>query len=261
MRRGGRRRCSATAADSRLSLIAPAALPLSFPSSSLRTVKGLADKLQSGWALLAQTCPQCNTPLVREKGGKRMFCVSCDLWVVRESDIDEHTQRQGQQQQQEKKPKEEAVAATGPSHLESGLVSLSDHALFDQTRRELRAENDGDEEEEEGEDHSSRPNQTAIAAKQRLDEYARARTGRASRARAAEEEEFELVAAEAAKADGAALAQHSSRMDSLSAKLGAKMMAGWTLMGDLCPNQQCTVSQHSERHGQLPGCCSAASAC
>lgn len=50
-----------------------------------RTADLLSSRLLAGWALLDSTCPRCVTPLVRNKQ-KQMFCVACDVWVVRPED-------------------------------------------------------------------------------------------------------------------------------------------------------------------------------
>ena len=242
-----------------------------------RITKGLAEKLQAGWTMLATTCPACNTPLVREKAApgaapiNKMFCVGCGLWVVREQDLtnEQKTAAAAPTPSPKKQPAAVSsvpVAAANSSAsssrpsiaaLESGLASLSDHASFDKYSRELRLENDGpdaeeadaaaaaqhdssldglDEEERAIASYSSRPNKTAEAARSNLDAYARSKAARASRARADEEEEFEFIP----ESGEARLQEHTSKVNSLSAKLGAKMMAGWTLMGDTCPNAACT---------------------
>ncbi|KXZ42773.1 hypothetical protein GPECTOR_119g404 [Gonium pectorale] len=46
----------------------------------------LSAKMLQGWALLDKYCPRCSTVLVRSKATKRMFCVSCDAWVLTEAD-------------------------------------------------------------------------------------------------------------------------------------------------------------------------------
>lgn len=45
----------------------------------------IAEKLLQGWALLSDHCPQCVTPLVRNRE-RRMYCVSCSQWVITERD-------------------------------------------------------------------------------------------------------------------------------------------------------------------------------
>lgn len=45
----------------------------------------IAEKLLQGWALLGDHCPQCVTPLVRNRE-RRMYCVSCLQWVINERD-------------------------------------------------------------------------------------------------------------------------------------------------------------------------------
>jgi uncharacterized Zn finger protein (UPF0148 family) len=48
--------------------------------------KGLAEKLLQGWTLTDQYCPNCLTPLVRNRE-KKLLCVSCDKWVITESEL------------------------------------------------------------------------------------------------------------------------------------------------------------------------------
>eukprot|EP00252_Welwitschia_mirabilis_P000213 TRINITY_DN1019_c0_g1_i1.p1 TRINITY_DN1019_c0_g1~~TRINITY_DN1019_c0_g1_i1.p1 ORF type:complete len:246 (+),score=46.96 TRINITY_DN1019_c0_g1_i1:180-917(+) len=55
-------------------------------SKSNDTSGSIAEKLLQGWALLAEHCPLCLTPLLRDRE-KRIYCVSCSQWVVREEDI------------------------------------------------------------------------------------------------------------------------------------------------------------------------------
>lgn len=50
----------------------------------------IAQKLLQGWALLGDHCPQCITPLVRNRE-RRMYCVSCSQWVVNERDVASQT--------------------------------------------------------------------------------------------------------------------------------------------------------------------------
>jgi uncharacterized Zn finger protein (UPF0148 family) len=50
----------------------------------------IADKLLAGWAMLNDVCPRpgCEgVPLVKSRDG-RMWCVSCDTWVVHEDEFD-----------------------------------------------------------------------------------------------------------------------------------------------------------------------------
>lgn len=55
-------------------------------SQPVDSSQAIADKMLEGWALLAEHCPQCSTPLVRSRDG-RIYCVSCQLYAVRESDL------------------------------------------------------------------------------------------------------------------------------------------------------------------------------
>lgn len=52
----------------------------------------LAEKLLQGWALLQEHCPQCLTPLVRNRQ-RKMFCVACAQWVVTQSEVAEQGPR------------------------------------------------------------------------------------------------------------------------------------------------------------------------
>ncbi|CAM6103769.1 unnamed protein product [Calypogeia fissa] len=45
----------------------------------------LAEKLLQGWTLLNEHCPQCLTPLVRNRQ-KKMYCAACRQWILTESE-------------------------------------------------------------------------------------------------------------------------------------------------------------------------------
>lgn len=55
--------------------------------------KKLGDGMLMGWCLLGEHCPLCNTPLMRKKDST-MWCVHCELPVMKEEDLDPtiHTQ-------------------------------------------------------------------------------------------------------------------------------------------------------------------------
>ncbi|MCO5559026.1 hypothetical protein L7F22_012618 [Adiantum nelumboides] len=53
----------------------------------------LAEKLLQGWALLQEHCPQCFTPLVRNRQ-RKMYCVACAQWVVSQSEAAEQLARE-----------------------------------------------------------------------------------------------------------------------------------------------------------------------
>ncbi|KAI5079797.1 hypothetical protein GOP47_0005276 [Adiantum capillus-veneris] len=53
----------------------------------------LAEKLLQGWALLQEHCPQCLTPLVRNRQ-RKMYCVACTQWVVSQSEAAEQLARE-----------------------------------------------------------------------------------------------------------------------------------------------------------------------
>ncbi|KAG0568156.1 hypothetical protein M758_7G187600 [Ceratodon purpureus] len=46
----------------------------------------IASKLLQGWTLLADSCPVCLTPLVRNRQ-KQLFCVSCSQWLLTEDQL------------------------------------------------------------------------------------------------------------------------------------------------------------------------------
>ncbi|MEW5305100.1 MAG: hypothetical protein WDW38_001980 [Sanguina aurantia] len=71
----------------------------------------LSTKMLQGWALLASSCPICSTTLVRNKQ-KRVFCVSCDQWVLTQAEADEMDRLQ----QQKQLAAEAATAATGTAN-------------------------------------------------------------------------------------------------------------------------------------------------
>lgn len=53
----------------------------------------LAEKLLQGWALLQEHCPQCFTPLVRNRQ-RKMYCVACSQWVVSQTEAAEQLARE-----------------------------------------------------------------------------------------------------------------------------------------------------------------------
>jgi len=51
--------------------------------------KKIGDKLLAGWTLLEQSCPSCQTPLMRDVGkDKDMLCLSCNTPVISRKDFD-----------------------------------------------------------------------------------------------------------------------------------------------------------------------------
>ena len=46
----------------------------------------IASKLLQGWTLLADSCPVCLTPLVRNRH-RQVFCVSCFQWLLTEDQL------------------------------------------------------------------------------------------------------------------------------------------------------------------------------
>jgi uncharacterized Zn finger protein (UPF0148 family) len=74
-------------------LITPSSLATSATTTAATTrnagqvdsSQAIADKMLEGWALLAEHCPLCSTPFVRSRDG-RIYCVTCDLYAVREGE-------------------------------------------------------------------------------------------------------------------------------------------------------------------------------
>lgn len=83
------------------------------PSRDVKPAKDvsqlIADKMLAGWALLDSHCPNCSTPLVRNRQ-RRMFCVSCDLWVIAEEDA----RKQQAEQQDSRAPAAPRAATSAP---------------------------------------------------------------------------------------------------------------------------------------------------
>jgi len=46
----------------------------------------IASKLLQGWTLLADSCPVCLTPIVRNRQ-KQLFCVACAQWLLTEDQL------------------------------------------------------------------------------------------------------------------------------------------------------------------------------
>ncbi|GAB4816168.1 hypothetical protein N2152v2_003214 [Parachlorella kessleri] len=86
--------------------------------------KRIADKMLEGWALLDDSCPRCHTVLVRNRQ-RQMFCVGCDMFVVREQ-----PQQQQQQQQQDQHPREgqqllQQAQDGGESTIANGVIATA----------------------------------------------------------------------------------------------------------------------------------------
>ncbi|MCO5561715.1 hypothetical protein L7F22_015338 [Adiantum nelumboides] len=77
----------------------------------------LAEKLLQGWALLQEHCPQCLTPLVRNRQ-RKMYCVACAQWVVTQSEAAEQLAR-------ERVEKDGAESSGEPSPPPLPLVPVS----------------------------------------------------------------------------------------------------------------------------------------
>ncbi|KAJ7535824.1 hypothetical protein O6H91_12G047700 [Diphasiastrum complanatum] len=52
----------------------------------------IADKLLQGWTLMNEHCPQCYTPLVRNRQ-RKLYCVACRQWVLTEAEAEALQQR------------------------------------------------------------------------------------------------------------------------------------------------------------------------
>ena len=72
----------------------------------------IAAKLLEGWALLNDYCPMdgCMCPLMRNRQ-KRLFCVSCDLFVVRAGDVEQHAAQRASEAAEREAGTPEAKAA------------------------------------------------------------------------------------------------------------------------------------------------------
>ena len=71
----------------------------------------IAAKLLEGWALLNDYCPMdgCMCPLMRNRQ-KKLFCVSCDLFVVRAGDVEQHAAQRASEVAERKAGAPEAKA-------------------------------------------------------------------------------------------------------------------------------------------------------
>jgi len=184
---------------------------------------------------------------VREKGATRMYCVSCDVWVMREKDMNEQ-----QKQQQEKLNQTadgNASAATGANgkslqQLEAGLASLSDHALYDRFADELRTKNEQDMKGANGSGSSTAPSTASSSSSSSASRSMRASSASSSTS----SEEFELVPRGDDGSSPQRIEARMKHMDSVSAKIGAKMLAGWTLMAESCPESNCGCPLMSQKN-------------
>lgn len=69
------------------------AAPPSAPPSAARTmpapeVGAVGQYLLKGWTMLADHCPQCFSPLMREPGSGTMWCVQCNVQAITEEQFD-----------------------------------------------------------------------------------------------------------------------------------------------------------------------------
>jgi uncharacterized Zn finger protein (UPF0148 family) len=87
--------------------------------------QAIADKMLEGWALLAEHCPLCSTPFVRSRNG-RIYCVTCDLYAVKEEDATS-SGGAGQPPQQEQRPAGATNIAT--TTATGGILNASTRPL------------------------------------------------------------------------------------------------------------------------------------
>ncbi|KAH7426100.1 hypothetical protein KP509_11G084800 [Ceratopteris richardii] len=73
----------------------------------------LAEKLLQGWALLQEHCPQCLTPLVRNRQ-RKMYCVACARWVVSHPEEAQDLSRQSVEKESGEKPAPPALPLPEP---------------------------------------------------------------------------------------------------------------------------------------------------
>ena len=70
-----------------------------------------AELMLQGWAMLAEHCPRCHTPLLRSRQG-RLYCAGCDMYALREGSLPPQAPPPGQHQQHES----QAEAIWPPAH-------------------------------------------------------------------------------------------------------------------------------------------------
>jgi len=188
--------------------------------------------MQCGWALLGQLCPQCTTPLVRDKQ-LRMYCVKCQAWVVPESQL---------------KPDGTPTAgATAPLSAAGPRPTPPDVAIS-----VLRNDSSGET--------SSAPDSSADKPPANADiSPVSSRQGGSSGGGGGgntddewvhEEEHFvtpSTVINEEEKA-------RQRRRDEVSKVLGQKLLLGWKMLEDLCPNDDCPLMQPKNGPPQCVAC-------
>ena len=210
-----------------------------------RIVKDLADRVVKGWTLLNSTCPTCQTALLRSRDST-VYCVGCRMPVVTEAEARQRNliSPAATSDLQASAPPAPPSISTSPSVLPStpdmpspalppsrassfaapagdgsangpprnGLASLSSHSRFAEIEAQLRDLNGHQREEAES-----------------------------SNASQAEERSSAPAAQEEGGGTAARVQRQQARTNNLSAKLGEKMMQGWTLMGVHCADDSCLV--------------------
>ena len=238
-----------------------------------RIVKELADRVVKGWTLLNTTCPTCQTALLRSREGQ-VYCVGCRMPVVTEAEARQRnlaslpepataaiasapvaplttttTPTPSASPATPQMPSPEPPPSRASSFATSSPFSLNrSNALSASAppREEARA---GGEQRQHPQQQqpplvslSSSPHFAELNAQ--LQELNGAAT-RASHESEASGALSSLASVSSGPSSTAAasprIQRQTERTNVLSARLGAKMMQGWTLMGVHCADDTCLV--------------------
>ena len=109
---------------------APRQTPAPREKADAPGVGSVGEKLLQGWTMLADSCPMCYKPLMRNPADRTMWCVACNVQAVEEAEYDASKHRLVNQPQKEEEKVEvprrqveqAAAAASGVEGLRRTLV-------------------------------------------------------------------------------------------------------------------------------------------
>ena len=250
---------------------ASSSVPESARERNNRIVKELADRVVKGWTLLNSTCPTCQTALLRSKEGQ-VYCVGCRMPCVTEVEARHRNLVTAAAAQ----PPSSAPAVSSSSLLSSaaGASPSASPAMHSPPVPASRASSFAAAPSPSL--SLNRPNALSNSAPPREEVATAQPNGRAGelvsllssphfaqlqaelmteanghRADVAPSSSSTPSAASASptRASAASVSprvqRQVARTNSLSAKLGEKMMQGWTLMAVHCSNEACLVHTHA----------------
>lgn len=184
-----------------------------------KPVKDLSQKILQGWALLAESCPQDNVPLVRSRDGSRILCVACKLNFEISSDgvvpLSEAPSTPSSKSEFSNSLTTSAVAPTPTPNGKQPTNATPQQTLSQQAP-------------------SPKP-QSPHTSGDGL------RSSHTSSEILEEDLKYEYP-------------QSQRKSDQVSKEMGQKLLQGWTLLNDVCPNPSCAVPLMRERGSQRMFC-------